>query len=368
MVMGYNKKLAMESFVLCLMIFMEVVVPGAAAGIRQPPPMYVFGDSTLDVGNNNYLPGPKVPKANVPYYGIDFPGVPSGRFSNGYNAADYVAKTIGFGSSPPPYLLLAQSSSLLISTALKIGASYASAGAGILDSTNAGKSIPLSKQVQYLNATKTKMVAQVGSSAANAVLARSFFLIGIGGNDINAFASAQQSDAAAFYDSLISTYSAAITDLYTMGARKFAIINGPLAGCLPFVRVLDAAGSCSDDRNKVAAGFNERLASLLAGLATKLPGFVYSLADSYGNMVDTFADPKASGFTDIADACCGAGRFGGEAGCTPNSTLCGDRDKYYFWDRVHPSQRGAMLKAQAFYDGLPRYTTPINFKQLLHHK
>ena len=54
--------------------------------------MYVFGDSTLDVGNNNYLPGKEVPRADKPYYGIDLPGSgkPTGRFSNGYNIADFV--------------------------------------------------------------------------------------------------------------------------------------------------------------------------------------------------------------------------------------------------------------------------------------
>jgi hypothetical protein len=58
------------------------------------PAVYVFGDSTLDVGNNNYLPGKDVPRANKPYYGIDLPGSgrPTGRFSNGYNTADFVGK------------------------------------------------------------------------------------------------------------------------------------------------------------------------------------------------------------------------------------------------------------------------------------
>lgn len=54
--------------------------------------VYVFGDSTLDVGNNNHLPGDQVPRADKPYYGIDLPGSgkPTGRFSNGYNVADFV--------------------------------------------------------------------------------------------------------------------------------------------------------------------------------------------------------------------------------------------------------------------------------------
>jgi len=69
----------------------------AAAGDLWPPTtgmpaVYVFGDSLLDVGNNNYLPGADVPRANMPYYGVDFPGGarPTGRFSDGYNVADLV--------------------------------------------------------------------------------------------------------------------------------------------------------------------------------------------------------------------------------------------------------------------------------------
>jgi len=58
---------------------------------KQVPAMYVFGDSTVDVGNNNYLPG-DFPRADKPYYGVDFPGGarPTGRWSNGYNIADFV--------------------------------------------------------------------------------------------------------------------------------------------------------------------------------------------------------------------------------------------------------------------------------------
>lgn len=50
--------------------------------------IYVLGDSTVDVGNNNYLNNTHA-RADVFYYGIDFPGsTPTGRFSNGFNIAD----------------------------------------------------------------------------------------------------------------------------------------------------------------------------------------------------------------------------------------------------------------------------------------
>jgi phospholipase/lecithinase/hemolysin len=246
---------------------------------------------------------------------------------------------------------------------------------------NAGSTIPLSKQVQYFNATRSKMIAAAAGSsdAVDTQINKSVFLILIGGNDLFAFANAEQaqnrsgadlqSDVTAFYGSLISNYSAAVRDLYALGARRLAVINVGLAGCLPVARVLDATGACAEDRNRLAAGFNAALRSLLADLASSssgLPGLAYSLADNLGLMADTFAHPRVSGFTDVADACCGGGRLGAEAACAPNATLCADRGQYYFWDNIHPTERAAALRAQAFYDGPARYTTPINFKQLVH--
>jgi hypothetical protein len=47
----------------------------------------------------------------------------------------FAAKKLGLKESPPAYLSLAQGTTPLVVTALAEGVSYASAGAGILDST-----------------------------------------------------------------------------------------------------------------------------------------------------------------------------------------------------------------------------------------
>ncbi|XP_044432505.1 GDSL esterase/lipase At5g18430-like [Triticum aestivum] len=125
-----------------VVVLLGLVVVGAvatdarAAGLPVVPAMFVLGASTLDVGNNNHLPGKDVPRADHPFYGIDFPGGAraTGRFSNGYNIADFVARQLGFERSPLAYLEL-KSRNYLIPSALKRGVNYASAGAGILDST-----------------------------------------------------------------------------------------------------------------------------------------------------------------------------------------------------------------------------------------
>jgi hypothetical protein len=81
--------------VVTLLVVTMASVVQLAPAVRRPttaPALYVFGDSILDVGNNNHLPGAGVPRANTPYYGVDFPGGarPTGRWSNGYSVADLI--------------------------------------------------------------------------------------------------------------------------------------------------------------------------------------------------------------------------------------------------------------------------------------
>ncbi|KDP23752.1 hypothetical protein JCGZ_23585 [Jatropha curcas] len=90
--------------------------------------LFVFGDSLVDSGNNNYLA--TIARADSSPYGIDYPSHrPTGRFSNGLNIPDIISKRIG--SEPPlPYL-----SPELTGQKLLNGANFASAGIGILNDT-----------------------------------------------------------------------------------------------------------------------------------------------------------------------------------------------------------------------------------------
>jgi hypothetical protein len=63
----------------------------------------VFGDSTVDTGNNNYIK--TLAKGNHLPYGRDFPNhVPTGRFSNGKLAIDFLASTMNLKDTVPPFL------------------------------------------------------------------------------------------------------------------------------------------------------------------------------------------------------------------------------------------------------------------------
>jgi hypothetical protein len=67
----------------------------AAAVVRSDPQVpcyFIFGDSLVDNGNNNYIVS--LARANYPPYGIDFAGGPSGRFTNGLTTVDVIGKLV----------------------------------------------------------------------------------------------------------------------------------------------------------------------------------------------------------------------------------------------------------------------------------
>jgi hypothetical protein len=90
----------------CLVMWMSGAVRGAL-GIRNLnftasskvdatkliiPALVVFGDSTVDAGNNNYMA--TIVKADFAPYGMNFDGhVPTGRFTDGLLTTDFVCKS-----------------------------------------------------------------------------------------------------------------------------------------------------------------------------------------------------------------------------------------------------------------------------------
>ena len=63
-------------------------------GGGKVPALIVFGDSTVDAGNNNRLA--TLVRADFPPYGRDFPAThaPTGRFCNGKLATDYTGRVV----------------------------------------------------------------------------------------------------------------------------------------------------------------------------------------------------------------------------------------------------------------------------------
>lgn len=78
--------------VLALLVVVVTVLVSPRADARA---FFVFGDSLVDNGNNNYLV--TTARADSPPYGIDYPTHrPTGRFSNGLNIPDIISRMLSF--------------------------------------------------------------------------------------------------------------------------------------------------------------------------------------------------------------------------------------------------------------------------------
>ncbi|OAY79770.1 GDSL esterase/lipase [Ananas comosus] len=85
-----------------LMLLLSLSAPPHYAAAKVTA-IFVFGDSTVDAGNNNQIP--TTLRSNFKPYGRDFAGQkPTGRFSNGRIATDFYSEAFGLRPFVPAYL------------------------------------------------------------------------------------------------------------------------------------------------------------------------------------------------------------------------------------------------------------------------
>ncbi|CAL1354196.1 unnamed protein product [Linum trigynum] len=358
------------SLVPLLMLVVSSLQLMQASEGQMVPAVYVFGDSLVDVGNNNHLPV-SLAKADFPHNGMDFPtNKPTGRFSNGKNAADWLADKLGLPTSPPYLAVKSKSPSSFIT-----GVSFASGGAGIFDGSDQTlrQSIPMTKQMEYYQSVYQSLIQQMGSSAAQTHLTKSIFAIVIGSNDIfdysnSSSARKQSTPPQAFAKLMATALKDHLKQLYLSGARKFVLAGvGPL-GCSPRERLKDSANQdCDQDHNSLATLYNQQLKSTLQKLQSEFgKDFSYSYFDTFSMLYNMILNPAPYGFREVKAACCGLGDLRAMVPCIPISSYCSDRRDHVFWDMFHPTEAATQLLIDAFYDGpTGKYTFPTNIKQLI---
>ncbi|MBA0861760.1 hypothetical protein Goshw_000572 [Gossypium schwendimanii] len=335
---------------------------------------FIFGDSLVDAGNNNYLQ--TLSRANIPPNGIDFKasgGQPTGRYTNGRTIGDIVGEELGVPSYAVPYL--APNST---GKAILYGVNYASGGGGIMNATGRifVNRLGLDIQIDYFNNTRKQFDKLLGPSKAKDYISkRSIFSITIGANDfLNNYllpvlsVGARISESPdAFIDDMINHLRNQLTRLYQLDARKFVIGNvGPI-GCIPYQKTINQLNEneCVDLANKLAMQYNRRLKELLSELNGKLQGAIFVHANVYDLVMELITNYTKYGFTTASKACCGnGGQFSGIIPCGPTSSLCKDREKHVFWDPYHPSEAANVIIARQLLNGSTKYISPVNLKQL----
>ncbi|KAG6430538.1 hypothetical protein SASPL_108608 [Salvia splendens] len=265
----------------------------------------IFGDSVVDVGNNNNLQ--TLIKADfLPYERDYITHAPIGRFCNGKLAIDFIADNLGFSSYPPAYL-----------------SEEATRGDRILSGVNLA-----SAASAYYETTAQLYVKGCNIDAAAAKLQ----------------GMAEQSSEDAIFSGGIH-----LQNLYKLGARRIGVTSLPPVGCLPVEITLFGRGSneCVARLNKDAILFNQKLNSASQNLKASLYGLKLVVLDIYQPLLDMITNPGDSGLFEARRACCGTGTVETSILCNSRSVgTCSNTTGYVFWDGFHPSEAANEILAQ----------------------
>ncbi|RAL37045.1 hypothetical protein DM860_003967 [Cuscuta australis] len=283
---------------LCIVLsgLLLMMIKAAAAAA---PAFFVFGDSLVDSGNNNYLA--TTARADSPPYGVDYPTHrPTGRFSNGLNIPDIISQKIGASESPLPYL-----SPQFGGQRMLVGANFASAGIGILNDTGVQfvNIIRMPLQLAYFGEYQRRVSALIGADRTKKLVNQALVLITVGGNDFvnnyylvpNSIRS-QQYALKDYVPFLISEYGKILMRLYDLGARRVIVTGtGPL-GCVPSeLAQRSRNGECAAELQRAASLFNPQLIQMLQGLNGKLGRNVFTAANTQLIHNDFVSNPLAFG-------------------------------------------------------------------------
>ncbi|KAI3719005.1 hypothetical protein L6452_19892 [Arctium lappa] len=304
----------------------------------------VFGDSTSDPGNNNFILTPF--KGNFPPYGKDFANqIPTGRFSNGLLASDFIARHLGVKDNVPAYL----DPSLTIHD-LTTGVSFASAGSGYDPLTpTISNVLSLPQQLEYFKEYKARLTAEIGKKKTKEIIKNALYLVSAGTNDfvVNYFTlpfRRHEYSLPSYISFIMKRQLDFMQALWDEGARKIGVAGLPPMGCLPIVITLFSKNAirdrgCIDFFSSVSRTYNSMLQTQLNLMHFNHAheGARIGYFDIYSPLLDVIVGHKY-GFKEVRLGCCGTGLLEATFLCNPNSKICSDASKYAFWDSIHPTQ------------------------------
>ncbi|OEL29176.1 GDSL esterase/lipase 7 [Dichanthelium oligosanthes] len=361
---------------------------------RRPAPLvpalFVIGDSTADVGTNNYLG--TLARADREPYGRDFDTHrPTGRFSNGRIPVDYLAERLGL-PFVPPYLeqnmrTSAGGAGITNIDGMIQGVNYASAAAGIISSSGSelGMHVSLTQQVQQVEDTYEQLSLALGEAAAANLFRRSVFFVSIGSNDFIHYYLRNVSGVQMRYlpwefnQLLVSTMRQEIKNLYNINVRKVILMGLPPVGCAPHFPVGCAphfleeygsqSGECIDYINNVVIEFNYALRYMSSEFIRQHPDSMISYCDTFEGSVDILNNRERYGFVTTTDACCGLGKYGGLIMCVLPQMACSDASSHVWWDEFHPTDAVNRILAENVWSSQhTKMCYPLDLQQMVKQK
>ncbi|ERM95564.1 hypothetical protein AMTR_s00023p00071810 [Amborella trichopoda] len=327
---------------LAILMFECMVV--AASPSQNISALLVFGDSTVDPGNNDYIS--TFFKSNHVPYGRDFPDhTATGRFSNGKLVTDFLASALGLEPLVRPYL-----DPGLTDSNLESGVSFASAGSGLDNGTSSiSSSIPMLKQLAYFEEYLGRLQKVAGNRTQD-IISNAVFVISVGSNDYiwtvyGVSGNDSKGNLPDYQNLLLGNLRSSIQRLHEAGGRKFTVAGLPPIGCIPLQMTLAilqkpvelVERKCIETQNEDAKAYNSKLQAMLASLQTELLESKVAYVDLYSLLMDMLTNPHNYGFEVTSRGCCGTGLM--EAGplCI-GVVACQDASKFLFWDAIHPTE------------------------------
>ncbi|KAF7133426.1 hypothetical protein RHSIM_Rhsim09G0121200 [Rhododendron simsii] len=321
---------------LFLIIFLSASPCCTRGNVELAPALYIFGDSTVDGGNN-------VPADNKAF-GIDLnnTSVPP-RCTNGLTVADFFATFLGLPLAPPYRNMLEAGSS-------KSGVNYGSAGCGILPQTG-GKTVngtcwSFDEQISNFNSTVSdNLTASFTQEQLVHHLDKSVFFVSFGINDYYKNylwpnnGTLKTLPPELFAEFLLNELAARLRTLYHMGGRKFLVNNIWPIGCSPGY---SSSSCCDETTNKKLFPYNDTLPSVLTKLQTELHGSFFSNSDNFQFVADLRSNVEQYGISNTT-ATCLSGFW--------NGIPCQNRDEYLYYDGIHTTQAANNIFALKCFNG-----------------
>ncbi|CAA0821173.1 GDSL esterase/lipase 5 [Striga hermonthica] len=329
--------------ILVLAFFFAIVLNGIE-GCKQPV-IFAFGDSYLDLGNNNYINTSTQDQANfLPYGETRFGNKPTGRFTDGLTIIDYLAKFAGIKGLIPPFL----NKTRKIDTNYN-GASFASAGAGVLNTTLPGFSVSRDQQVQNYITELKSLSRTFGSKEAKKIASNAVNVITFGATEVIVYFELNTPipDKTELVKAMIGNLTTVVQEIYNQGGRKFVLLNLLDLGCSPGLKFLNPdkkTGPCLKNASDIVTLYNEAIDNKARDLRQALPHSKITIFDLAQSVASRTAHPEKYNVTDAHDACCGYDKYNGRFSCGGTRPfkkykVCENPNEYLFWDSFHLTDR-----------------------------
>lgn len=254
----------------------------------QDAKIIAFGDSLSDIGNLFSLTGNTVP-SSPPYF--------NGRFSNGRLAVETLADRLGLSLTPL--------------TNFAIGG--AKTGRDNVGDTDVLKFGGLLNQIDRFSQT-------VGSPGANP---KALYLVWAGGNDL---LNSSAADPNATVNQAVENIKTAVTTLANLGAKNIVVVQSSNLGRTP----ISIQAGLLDSLTNLTLAFNKGLQSALAPLERKSDLNII-LTDLFAIGEKIAQDPTKFNLSNVTEPYL--------RGLVPGNPLA-DPNQFFFWDQVHPTNRG----------------------------